>query len=128
MQLNKFMKTYAEEVNGNFSEYDPSRSVIVIPLANDRFQAVVAAMDANEQIITLSSKVCIADEKIKFKDLLEQNHATTYGKFVIDNGFLKIESKHKISETSNDTFKTILQEIANLADTWEMNLTGMDIF
>ncbi|WP_109829256.1 hypothetical protein [Reichenbachiella versicolor] len=74
MQLNQFIKPYAEEINGNFSEYDNLRSVIVVPLDMDRQQALVAELDEDSKIITIFSKVCIADDKIRFKDLLEENH------------------------------------------------------
>lgn len=128
MQLSNFMRSYAEEINGNFSSYDDLRCVIVVPLNMDRVQAVVGEQNPEEDTITLNSKICVADEKIKFKSLLEQNSATTFGKFVIDNDFLKVESKIKSNETSEETLKNIIQEIAKLADKWELNLTGKDIF
>ncbi|UXP30868.1 YbjN domain-containing protein [Reichenbachiella agarivorans] len=122
------MKSYAEELNGSFSSYDQHRSVIVVPLEMDRVQAVVGEFDEESNMIILSSKVCVADEKIRFKNLLEQNHSTIYGKFVIDNDFLKVESKVNVADTSEATLKTIIQEVAKLADKWELNLTGKDIF
>ncbi len=128
MDLNNFMKSYAEEINGNFSEYDELRSVIVVPLDLDRQQAVVGEFDKNLNLIVISSKVCIADEKIRFKDLLEENHRSIYGKFTITNDFLKVESKTHADEVQPDTLKKTIQEIAKMADKWEMNITGRDIF
>ena len=122
------MKTYAEEINGNFSEYDEYRSVIVVPLDKDRQQAVVGEMDTEHKMVVISSKVCIADDKINFKELLEENHKSVYGKFTIANDFLKVESKGHSSEVGEDTLKSAIQEIANMADKWEMNITGRDIF
>ena len=75
MELNNFMKSYAEEINGNFSEYDEQRSVIVVPLEMQRQQAVVGEIDSEKNIISISSKVCVADSKIKFKELLEEKEA-----------------------------------------------------
>lgn len=128
MKLSDFMRSYAEEINGNFSSYDNFRCVIVVPLSMDRQQAVVGEQDIELNTITLNSKICVADERIKFKSLLEQNSATTFGKFVIDKDFLKVESKIRSNETSEETLKNIIQEIAKLADKWELNLTGKDIF
>ncbi|MGL1885957.1 MAG: YbjN domain-containing protein [Reichenbachiella sp.] len=128
MNLSDFMRSYAEEINGNFSSYDQLRCVIVVPLDMKRQQAVVGEQNLEDNTITLNSKICVADEKIKFKSLLEQNSSTTFGKFVIDNDFLKVESKIQANETSEKTLKSTIQEIAKLADKWELNLTGKDIF
>ena len=127
MNLNEFMKSYAEELNGNFSEYDEQRSVIVVPLDMDRNQAVVGEIDDDKMVI-ISSKVCVADDNIRYKELLEENHQTVYGKFTITNDFLKVESKVSSEEVTENTLKNTIQEIAKLADKWELNITGKDIF
>jgi len=128
MELNNFMKQYSEEINGSFSEYDEHRSVIVVPLEMDRQQAVVGEIDLALNVITISSKVCTADDRFRFKDLLKENHNTLYGKFTISNDFLKVESKVQASEVTEKTLKLTIQEIAKMADKWELNLTGRDIF
>ncbi len=128
MDLNNFMKTYAEEINGNFSEYDEHRSVVVVPLEKDRQQAVVGEMDVENDMTIISSKVCIADDRIQFKELLEENHKTVYGKFTISNDFLKVEAKAHSKDVSPETLKKAIQEVAHLADKWELNITGRDIF
>lgn len=127
MDLNAFMKSYAEELNGNFSEYDDQRSVVVVPLDMNRNQAVVGEID-DENMVIISSKVCMADDRIRFKDLLAENHNTLYGKFTITNDFIKVESKAKAGEVSEPTLRATIQEVAKLADKWEMSLTGQDIF
>lgn len=126
MNLNQFMKSYAEELNGNFSEYDEQRSVIVVPLDMDRYQAVVG--EISEGMIIISSKVCVANDKIRYKELLVENHKTIYGKFTIINDFLKVESKVHVHDISEKTLKETIQEIARLADKWELTITGEDIF
>ncbi|MEP2023173.1 MAG: hypothetical protein ABJH98_06205 [Reichenbachiella sp.] len=128
MELNNFMKSYAEEIKGNFSEYDDQRSVIVVPLEMDRQQAVVGEIDHENKLISISSKVCVAEDNIRFKDLLEENHKSTFGKFTIVNGFLKVESRSPTDTFSNELLKRAIQEVAHLADKWEMNITGRDIF
>lgn len=128
MELNAFIQDYAEEINGNYSAYDEFRSVIVVPLDMDRQQAVVAEIDEDIHIITISSKVCIADERIRFKELLEENHKSTFGKFCIANDFLRVESKNQSTDISKESLKKAIQEIAKMADKWELNITGRDIF
>lgn len=128
MKLNNFMKSYAEEIKGNFSEYDDQRSVIVVPLEMDRQQAVVGEIDEENNLISISSKVCVVEDHIRFKDLLEENHKSTFGKFTIVNDFLKVESRSPADSVSDDLLKKAIQEVANLADKWEMNITGRDIF
>lgn len=128
MDLNTFMKSYAEEINGNFSEYDDNRSVIVVPLDLDRQQAVVGELDKDTNMVVISSKVCIADDRIRYKDLLEENHKSVYGKFTITNDFLKVESKTHANEVQEETLKKTIQELAKMADKWELNITGRDIF
>lgn len=128
MELNNFMKSYAEEIKGNFSEYDDQRSVIVVPLDMDRQQAVVGEIDLENNLISISSKVCVAEDGIRFKDLLEENHRSTFGKFTIVNDFLKVESRSPADIVSDEILKRAIQEVAQLADKWEMNITGRDIF
>ena len=128
MDLSSFMKSYAEEINGNFSEYDANRYVIIVPLKMERQQAVVAELNAQSDIITITSKVCVANDSIKFKELLNENHRTTYGKFTIANDFLNVEYKSPTNSTNENNLKVAIQEIANLADRWELNITGKDIF
>lgn len=128
MRLNEFMRSFAAEIHGNYSEYDDQRSVIIVPLGEDRFQAVIGEITDDDDRINISSKVCEAHDNINYQDLLEENHRTSYGKFAISNGFLKVETSLLVKETDHKTLKEIILEVAELADTWELKLTGKDIF
>ena len=128
MDLNNFMKSYAAEINGSSSEYTENRYAIIVPLQMERQQAVVGELNTEGSIITLTSKVCVANDSIKFKELLNENHRTTYGKFTIANDFLNVEYKSPSNSTNEVNLKEAIQEIANLADRWELNITGKDIF
>lgn len=128
MEFNNFMKSYAEEIKGNFSQYDDQRFVIVVPLDMQRQQAVVGEIDPENNLISISSKVCFAEDGIQFKELLEENHKSTFGKFTIVNDFLKVESRSPADIISDEHLKRAIQEVAQLADKWEMNITGQDIF
>ena len=59
--FNEFMERFAEEIDGQFSEYDQTKSVIIVPLEENRFQAVLGVIKYNEKFektgIEFSSKV-----------------------------------------------------------------------
>ncbi len=58
---------------------------------------------------------------------MEQNARFDYSKFIIDGGHLKIEASVSTENASEDEIKFMIQEVANLADEYEMKLTGRDI-
>ncbi|MCK5368790.1 MAG: hypothetical protein KAQ62_09565, partial [Cyclobacteriaceae bacterium] len=72
--FNEFMERYAEEIDGQFSEYDQSKSVIIVPLDENRFQAVLGVIKYNEKFnktgIEFSSKVCPFSDDIDCKQLV----------------------------------------------------------
>lgn len=128
MQLNEFMQSYADEINGHFSEYDEERSVIIVPLKDERQQAVIAEISDDKEVVNISSKVCDEDENINALELLRENHNHPFCKFALSNGFLKVESMFKTQNIDEDLLKKVIVDIANLADVWEFKITGKDIF
>ncbi|MFY0651814.1 MAG: hypothetical protein JXQ96_07260 [Cyclobacteriaceae bacterium] len=128
MNLNEFMQSYADEIGGNFSEYDDERSVIIVPLKDERFQAVIAELSEEKDRVNISSKVCDAEESFDSKQLLLENHNSPFSKFAISNGFLKVESTLNTHNVDEDLLKKVIVDIANLADDWEFKITGKDIF
>ena len=132
MDYQKFAKKYAAEIKGDFNEYDDSQSVIVIPLATERYQAVQGRVFRHEasgrQRLQLKSTICKADEKIDFRNLLAHSADFVYSRFIIDDGFLRIEASNFLDGLSEDRIKEMIQEAGNLADQWELKITGKDIF
>lgn len=132
MDYQKFAKKYAAEINGDFNEYDDSQSVIVIPLADERYQAVQGRVFAHEKTgrkrLQLKSTVCKADEKIDFRNLLTHGAEFVYSRFIIDDGFLRIEAAGFLDSLTEERIKEMIQEAGNLADEWELKITGKDIF
>ncbi|MFT7032160.1 MAG: hypothetical protein ACJA2S_000658 [Cyclobacteriaceae bacterium] len=128
MQLNEFMQSYADEIKGHFSEYDDERSVIIVPLKDERQQAVIAEISENKELVNISSKVCDEDENLNVLELLKENHNHPFCKFALANGFLKVESTFKTKDIDEDLLKKVIVDIANLADIWEFKITGKDIF
>lgn len=128
MHLNEFMQSYAEEIKGNYSEYDEERSVIIVPLKDDRFQTVIAEIDQDKQLVNISSKVCDSEENVNIKQLLIENHNHPFCKFALANGFLKVESNFNTMNLDESLLKKVILDVANLADDWEFKITGKDIF
>ena len=129
--FNEFMEAFAEEINGQFSEYDKNRSVIIVPLEENRFQAVLGVIKYNEKFkktgIEFSSKVCPFSEDIDCKQLVIENAKTCYAKFVIVDDFIKVEGSTFLETIMEEGLKEIIQEVAQMADEWELRLTGLDV-
>lgn len=131
MDLNELMKKYADQIGGQYTQYDPDHSIIIIPVSGGRFQTVLGTIKKNDlynrKLIVIHSKICSASITIDYKMLLEQTAFFNYCRFVINQNYLQIEAVAAIDNLSEDTIKEMLQEVANLADQYEMKLTGSDI-
>jgi len=129
--FNEFMENFADEIGGQFSEYDQSKSVIIVPLEENRFQAVLGVMKFNEKFgkmgIEFSSKVSPFSDDIDCKQLVLENAKTCYAKFVIVDDFIKVEGSTFLENVKIDGLKEIIKEVAQLADEWELKLTGLDV-
>lgn len=126
-----YVQQYAEQIGGQFTDYDHSKSVVVVPITGSRFQTVLAitqtsAVSGRNQAL-FSSKVCEYNNTIDLKNLLEQNANFDYSKFVLEEGFLKVEASCLANSVSQDQIKEMIQEVAQLADHYELKLTGKDI-
>lgn len=129
--FNEFMERFADEIGGQFSEYDQSKSVIIVPLEENRFQAVLGVIKFNEKFnktgIEFSSKVCPFSDDIDCKQLVIENAKTCYAKFVIVDDFIKVEGSTFVETIMEEGLKEIIKEVAQLADEWELKLTGLDV-
>lgn len=132
MSIMKHVQLYADQIGGQYTDYDHSRSVIVVPINSSRFQTVLAStqkspVSGRDQAI-FASKVCEYSSGLDLKNLLEQNANFDYSKFVLEDGYLKIEASCLASTVSQDQVKEMIQEVAQLADHYEDKLTGKDIY
>lgn len=131
MDLTAFMKKYADQIGGQFTQYDPSHSIIIMPVSGNRFQTVIGTIRKNElynrNLITLNSKVCTIKSSLDYKMLLEQAAYFNYCRFVVNENHLQIEAVVAIDTTNESTLTEMLQEVANLADQYELKLTDSDI-
>ncbi len=131
MDIRKFLQDYSQEINGEYSEYDENKSVIIVPLPDERYQAIVGKINYNEtydkETVEFSSKVCSVREDIDYITLLKTNSDFIHAKFIVEDDFLKVEAG-TFSELTNEAhLKQIISEVANLADQWELKITGKDI-
>jgi hypothetical protein len=131
MNIMNYVQQYAEQIGGQYTDYDHTKSVVVVPITSSRFQTVLAitqtsAVSGRNQAL-FTSKVCEYTNGLDLKNLLEQNANFDYSKFVLDEGFLKVEASCLASSVSQEQIKEMIQEVAQLADHYELKLTGKDI-
>ena len=131
LNFNEFMETFADEVGGQYSEYDDNRSVIVVPIEGNRFQSVFGIKKYSERYqktgLEFSSKVCPHSDDIDLGELLKENARFCYAKFILEDGFLKVESSLFLENINEGLVKELIIEVANVADEWEYRLTGQDV-
>ncbi len=131
MNLLEFTKNYAEEIDGQFTDYDHSKSVIVVPLAGDRFQTVLCISQKSQvsgkEQICITSKVCQFNGHLDLQSLLEQNGHFDFSKFILEDGYLKVDASGLAASMTEEQLKEMIQEVAQLADHYELKFTGKDI-
>ena len=131
MNYRKFSRNYAEEIGGEFREYDDTQSVIIVPLKRSRFQTVTGHILVHpgyeREVIHLRSKVCELKYDIPFPECLEASKDYPYTKFIVEDGFLKVEAINFLVNLKEDMVKEMIMEIAHHADDWELKITGKDI-
>jgi len=131
MDLTSFMKRYADEIRGQYIEYTQSLSVIIVPVSGNRFQTVTGNIKQstlyNRKVITFTSKVCPMKNDIDFKMLMEQTAFFNYCRFIIAENYLQVEAVSSLAGVEEGDIKEMLQEVANLADQYEMKIAGTDV-
>jgi hypothetical protein len=129
--FSELMEKIAEDIGGQFSEYDKYKSVIIVPLEENRYQAVVGVLKHSEKLnktrLEFSSKVCQLSESVDLKELLMENAKTCYARFVIVDDYVRVEGSAFFESLTESGIKEIIDEVARMADSWELKLTGMDV-
>jgi hypothetical protein len=131
MELTAFMKRYADEIRGQYIEYTQTLSVIIMPVSGNRLQTVMGTIKQsslyNRKVIIFTSKVCPMHDKIDFKMLLEQTAFFNYCRFMISENYLQVEAVSSLTGVNEEDIKEMLVEVANIADQYEMKISGTDI-
>jgi hypothetical protein len=125
------MRKYAEEIGGQYTEYDPEHAIIIVPVSGGRAQTVLSSVNLNSlynrKLISISSKVCPAQQEIDFRMLLSQSALLNYCRFVISENYLQVEAVASFENLQEGVVKEMVQEVANVADQFEMKITGADV-
>ena len=130
--LSKFMKKVAEEIDAKFLEYDQERSVVICPVKGGRIQTVYGTIKSGDKYggktgIEFTSKVCrVSDVRVPL-DLIMAQSESCHAKFVVYNDDLWVEACAYMESATEGTLKEMVVETAQIADTWENKLTGLDI-
>ncbi|MEM8895971.1 MAG: hypothetical protein AAGC88_15415 [Bacteroidota bacterium] len=132
MDLNSFMQKFADEIGGDYSQYDDTRSVIIVKLPDERFQTVLGRVGQHDkykrEVIEFTSKVCSAGEDIDFVSLLKHSDEFIHSKFVVgDDNYVKVASAAYTDNVTEEVLKEMIIESANVADEWENKITGLDV-
>lgn len=124
-------RQYAEETGGQYTDYDHTKAVIVVPLPGGRFQTILAiarkGTTSGKELAIFSSKVCELDSSINLRELLEQNLTFDYCKFLIEDNFVKVEASCVSSSANEEQVKEMIMEVASVADQMELKFTGLDV-
>ena len=131
MDLGNFMKRFAGKIGGQFDEYSENKSIILIPLQDGRFQAVIGSIIFHDKyqksLIELSSRVSEFNPEINLKKLLEENTKCCHAKFSIVDDILRVEASAFLDNVTEELLEEMIMEVATTADEWEFRLTGMDV-
>ena len=130
MDLEQFMRTYAEEIGGQFSNYDHHKSIIVIPLGQGRYQTIIGHIKqspSNMTLLQLSSKICKYHSNLDLNELLHENAHLNFARFLIHEGYVRVQATTCASTTSPELIKEMILEVADAADLWEQRITGIDV-
>lgn len=131
MNYREFSESYAQEIGGEFREYDENQSVIIVPIKGGRFQTVTGHIIMHpgyeREVVHLKSKVCQLNSNVPFDECLEASKDYPYTKFIVEDGFLKVEAINFLVNLTEEMVKEMITEIANHADDWELKITGKDI-
>ena len=131
MKFDDFCQRYAAEIGGEYREYDETRSVIIVPLSDGRFQTVTGHVannsDYEREVVQLKTKVCRLSDQIPFEEILTESANYPYSKFIVEDDFLKVEAIAFLDNLNDEMIKEMFMEIAKHADDWEYKITGKDI-
>jgi hypothetical protein len=125
------MRRYAEEIGGDFNEYAPELMIIIVPVSGGRAQTVTCEVRHSElynrKIVVFSSKICPAGPEIDYRSLLSQTSFLSYSRFAISDNFLQVQASADHDHIGEPQLKEMLTEVANVADQFEMKITGADV-
>ncbi len=131
MNILQSVKQYADQIGGTFTDYDHTKAIVVVPLNNGRFQTVLVILEksktSGKERAVFTSKVGEFNSSIDTYSLLVQNGHFDFSKFIIEDDQIKVVASSLVDTTTADDVKYMVQEVAQLADHYELLFTGKDI-
>lgn len=130
MDFRTFSADFAKEVNGTYDEYDEMKSVFIIPLANGRNQTVIAEIKQHtdgREMVRVDSRICKLFSPIKYSEILAASANFIHSRFIAEDDFLKAEASFYLDNLNEEIIKEMIMEVAQVADDWELAITGEDI-
>ena len=126
MDFKSIMQTTSDAVDGTYSEYDDTTTVIIVPVDEHRFQTVYAYKDEINGV-TFRTKIGDVTEDTPYKDLMHNNGKLKYSRITIEKRVLYTTAYAFPGFTASQSLSDMLTEVAQTADHWENKLTGQDI-
>lgn len=129
MNLQQFLRDYAERTRNSFIEYTDTVDVVTVSLGASRFQnvGVYQVVRNGRSVIEFLSKVCPANEYLDHVALLELNHELCYCKIVIHEDTVQVAASIPAARATDEELADIMSEVAQVADQLEFELTGQDV-
>jgi hypothetical protein len=131
MDLRAAMRRYAEEIGGDYNEYSAEFVILVIPVSGGRAQTVTSEVRNSElynrKVVVFSSKICPAGPELDYRSLLAQSSYLTYSRFTVTENYLQVQATADHEHIGENTVREMLQEVANVADQFELKITGADV-
>jgi hypothetical protein len=131
MDLRAFMRRYAEEIGGDYNEYSSELMIMIVPVSGGRAQTVTCEVRNSElynrKIVVFSSKICPAGPEIDYRSLLSQTSFLSYSRFAIVDNYLQVQAGADHDHVGEPQLKEMLTEVANVADQFELKITGADV-
>ena len=111
-------------------EYSDTRCIAIVPVPGGRTQTVTCEEFHNHlynrKLLRFSSKVCQAEPGMDYQMVLEQASFFNYCRFVIRGGTLEVEALADPASGDHQIYTEMVMEVANLADQYELRLSGKD--
>ena len=130
MDLVSFSNQFAEEVGGKYTEYSSKKSIFILPLEDERFQTVIAEIiehpDHKKEVLRVQSTICKLFSPIKYSEILAASTNFIYTRFIAEDSLLKAEASFFLEKLDEELIKEMLLEVAEIADYWELSITGVD--
>ena len=130
MEAAHTLKAFTGSIGGHFLEYSDVRCVAIVPVPGGRTQTITCEEVINDlynrRLLRFSSKVCQADPAHDFQMLLAQTAFFNYCRFTIRDGIIEVEAVADPTAGDPVIWQEMIMEVANLADQFELKLSGKD--